>query len=64
MKLKNLIALMLIIIATTSCNDVKVKKNLLPGVSGSAGEVLIVLDKNYWNNTTGLYFKNLLMSDE
>lgn len=63
MKPKNLIALVLITVLSMSCNEVKVKKSLLPGVSGTAGEVLIVMNKNYWNKTPGTYFKNLLRED-
>lgn len=63
MKLTNLAAILLIIFTTISCNEVTVKKKLLPGVSGSAGEVLIVMDKKYWNTNSGINFKNLLLED-
>jgi len=51
------------VLILVSCNQTKIKKDLLPGVSGNAGEVLLVMDKIYWNNTPGVYFKNLLGED-
>jgi len=49
--------------AFASCNQGKMKKNLLPGVSGTAGEVLLVMDKNQWNETPGEAFKAMLRED-
>jgi len=50
-------------ISTVGCKQGKVKKSLLPGVSGKAGEVVIVMDKNYWNGTPGEMVKNILLQD-
>lgn len=63
MKLTNIITIVLLALTIASCSDGKVKKSLLPGVSGSAGEVLIVMDKGHWNNNTGKQLKALLSED-
>lgn len=48
---------------TVGCKQGKVKKSLLPGVSGKAGEVLIVMEKNYWNGTPGNLLRNVMQHD-
>lgn len=63
MKYFSLSIIIIISLFTLSCNQGKVKKTLLPGVSGSAGEVLIVMNKNFWEGEAGLSFKNLLLED-
>ncbi|MDA3890606.1 MAG: DUF4837 family protein [Salinivirgaceae bacterium] len=63
MKFTKLITLIFIIIIAFGCKQEKVKRNLLPGVSGSAGEVLIVIDKKYWDKEPGSAFKSLLRED-
>ena len=63
MKITNIIIVMLLTLMAVSCGDGKVQKSLLPGVSGSAGEVLVVMDRGYWSKDTGKQFKNLLTED-
>ncbi len=63
MKYSRLFVIILVMLTAFSCNQGKVRKNLLPGVSGSAGEVIVVMDKSYWDGTAGLAFKNLLTED-
>jgi hypothetical protein len=58
----------IVIIASTllvlsGCGETTVRKELLTGVSGEAGEVLVVIDKTYWDKTPGDYFKKLLRED-
>lgn len=53
----------ILVLSTIGCQEAKVKKNLLPGVSGSAGEVLIVMDKKYWDDEAGKALKVLLNED-
>ncbi|MBI9066308.1 MAG: DUF4837 family protein [Salinivirgaceae bacterium] len=53
----------IIAITFMSCNNRKVTKSLLPSASGRAGEVLIIMDKNQWQETPGQGFKKLLQED-
>lgn len=57
------IILVLLTVTFGGCNQVKVRKNLLPSVSGSANEVLIVMDKKFWDDDPGKDFKVLLQED-
>lgn len=63
MNLTKYLYLIVAIIVVTSCQQQKVQKNLLPGVSGSAGEVLIVMDKKYWEKEPGMALKSILNED-
>ena len=60
------IALWLTIIAAClsvfSCKNAD-RKPLLPNVSGKAGEVLIVINKEYWEGNVGTELRELLASD-
>lgn len=57
----NIISAIIITFLVLSCNQGKVKKNLLPGVSGKAGEVLIVMNKSEWESDPGKLFKDDLL---
>lgn len=62
--MKNIAYLLLLAtILFSGCQQSKVKKNLLPGVSGSAGEVLIIMDKQYWEDEPGKALKSILNED-
>jgi len=61
--MKKIVISLIILIAFGGCTQKKVRKNLLPGVSGKAGEVLLVIDKKYWESQTGKAFRNLLLED-
>ncbi len=63
MKHLSITIIILTSLLTISCNQGKVKKSLLPGVSGKAGEVLIVMEKNQWESQPGKAFKDLLLVD-
>lgn len=63
MKFSKVLIIIGITLFTLSCNQGKVRKDLLPGVSGKAGEVLIVMDKSHWDTEPGIAFRNLLLED-
>ena len=50
------------IIAAVSCKN-QDRKPLLPSISGKAGEVLIVINKEYWEGSIGTDLRGLLASD-
>lgn len=50
------------IIGAVSCNDQE-RKPLLPSISGKAGEVLIVINKESWEDSVGTELRSLLASD-
>ena len=50
------------IIAAVSCKN-QDRKPLLPSISGKAGEVLIVINKEYWEGIIGTDLRGLLASD-
>ncbi|RLD78476.1 MAG: hypothetical protein DRJ10_10280 [Bacteroidetes bacterium] len=51
------------VLILSSCTQSKIKENLLPGISGSAGEVLLVIDKKHYDDSIGQAFKRLLQED-
>ena len=63
--MKHIIILAIISAALTfsSCTQSKMKETLLPGVSGRAGEVLLVIDKKHYDDSIGRAFKRLLQED-
>ncbi len=63
MKRTNLFTIILVLLIFVGCNQGKVKRNLLPGVSGNLSEVIIVMNKNLWNESPGSAFQNLLLED-
>ena len=46
----------------TSCKNDK-KKQFLPNVSGKAGEVLVVIDREYWEGNLGVAIRSTLADD-
>jgi hypothetical protein len=61
--MKKIVLALIILVFFGGCTQKKVRKNLLSGVSGKAGEVLLVINKNYWESETGKAFRNLLLED-
>lgn len=53
----------LAIILLISCSEEKRKKALLPNISGKAGEVVVVIDKNYWEGAVGNTLRDTLACD-
>lgn len=60
MKYHTILILLSTILALSSCNQKKVKKNLLLGVSGSLSEVVVVMDKQPWEGSPGEGFRKIL----
>ncbi|MDY6800025.1 MAG: DUF4837 family protein [Bacteroidota bacterium] len=50
-----------LIIVIESCKD-KDPSSSLPNVTGRAGEVVLVIDNDYWNSAIGLEFKKLFQT--
>ena len=46
-----------------SCNQTKTRKALLPNISGKAGEVIVVIDKGYWEGAMGTVLRETLARD-
>lgn len=64
--MKRIIRLMAIAfaaLAMISCNSNKTRKALLPNISGKAGEVLVVIDKGYWEGAVGAALRDSLAAD-
>jgi hypothetical protein len=57
----NILSVLIISFLFFGCQRGKVKNNLLPGVSGKAGEVLIVINKTHWESEPGTLFKDDLL---
>lgn len=53
----------LTILALVSCSEEKRKKALLPNISGKAGEVVVVIDKGFWEGTVGNVLRDTLACD-
>lgn len=56
-------AIALAALAMISCNSNKTRKALLPNISGKAGEVLVVIDKGYWEGAVGTALRDSLAAD-
>ncbi len=56
----NLLLCIAVLMATDSC---KSAKTLLPNVSGKAGEVIVVIDKDYWEGNLGNEVRAVLAKD-
>jgi hypothetical protein len=63
MKYKNILLFVCSVLIVSSCRQGNLKNNLLPGASGSPGEVIIVMEKQAWEGSVGDGFKSLLMED-
>ena len=53
----------LTILALVSCSEEKRKKALLPNISGKAGEVVVVIDKGFWEGAVGNVLRDTLACD-
>lgn len=51
------------IMTLASCSERKKKQSLLPNISGQAGEVIIVIDKNMWEGDIGITLRDTLAAD-
>lgn len=51
------------VMTLASCSEEKRKKALLPNISGKAGEVIIVIDKNMWEGDIGITLRDTLAAD-
>lgn len=58
-----ILTVMVAALAVISCGQRKDRKPLLPNVSGKAGEVIVVMDKSYWESAPGNEIRELLASD-
>ena len=47
------------LLAVASCGN-KTKKVLMPNISGKAGEVIVVIEKNEWNGAVGTALRETL----
>ncbi|MFA6402640.1 MAG: DUF4837 family protein [Salinivirgaceae bacterium] len=63
MKQTALYFLLSISVLLTGCNRGKIKNSLLPAVSGSPGEVIVVMEPSFWKTSSGEAIKFLLMED-
>lgn len=63
MKKRNIILLVLILVLGYGCSTDNVRKKLLTTVSGAAGEVVVVMDKDPWNGEPGQIIRNVLAQD-
>lgn len=58
--MKRLITLAIMALAIISCKPTKI---MLPNVSGKAGEVIVVIDRNNWEGNLGAGVRDILGSD-
>lgn len=63
MKKHNIVLLVLILFIGYGCNQGKVRKKLLPAVSGTAGEVIVVMDRDPWLGQPGETVRSILAQD-
>ncbi len=61
--MRNNIILLLFGFILFSCSDNQSNKLHLPSVNGKSGEVLLILEEDYWNDSIGKHFKDILMSE-
>lgn len=59
-KIRMILVFTLFVIA---CDPEQTSKLHLPSVNGKAGEVLLILEDGYWQDTIGNYFKDLLLAE-
>lgn len=61
--IKRFAYIIIIFAAITSCKRDKVRTSLLPNVTGKAGEVIIVMEKNFWQSYIGDTIRNYFMQE-
>jgi len=59
--MKKFISILAVALCVMGCS--RSHKALLPSVSGKAGEVIVVIDKDNWESATGARIRSLLASD-
>lgn len=59
----NSILMAVMLVMACSCNENSRKKALLPNISGKAGEVIVVIDKTYWEGQIGNTIRDTLAAD-
>ena len=57
-----IMAVLACLLALSGCKD-KNKRNLMPNVSGKAGEVLVVIEREHWEGNLGVAIREVLASD-
>ena len=57
------ILLVMIALCAVSCNQKKVRKALLPNISGKPGEVIVVINKGDWEGNLGMAIRDSLACD-
>ncbi len=60
--IKNILSISVLFLFV-GCGQMRVKESLLPSVSGSPGEVLIIMETNLWDSKCGTDMKDLLLQD-
>ncbi len=61
-KIMTMLAIIAAVLSISACKNQN-RKPILPSISGKAGEVLIVINKEYWEGDTGNTLRELLASD-
>ena len=56
-------SILLLVLALSGCKGSKSSKTLLPNVSGKAGEIVVVIDKDNWEGAVGTSIRELLAGD-
>lgn len=59
MNIKNILNFIIALLIITSCNIQKGKDALLPSVTGKAGEVILVMENDYWESKIGEKWKEI-----
>lgn len=62
-RILSILTVIVAVLAVVSCANRADRKSLLPNVSGKAGEVIVVMDKVYWESAPGNEIRELLGSD-
>jgi hypothetical protein len=60
--LYSLISLFIILFSVTSCDEIN--ERVLPTISGKPGDLLVVIDSNYWNNQTGEAIQHIFSKEQ
>lgn len=60
--LKISILLLILISVFISCDDLN--ERVLPSISGKSGDLLVVVDSNYWNNKTGEAIQEIFSKEQ
>ena len=58
--IRNLALVCAAVLALASCNEQKTRKALLPNITGTAGEVIVVIGQNDWEGSVGTVLRDSL----